>query len=301
VKVRRPTEADGPAVAELLRAVEIADTGEAEWDERQLREHWRQLELGRDAWIVELDGRIAGYADLEERQEGSRMVSDGYVHPDLNGRGVGSELLRLLEEEARARTEDVRGRVYLRNATTAEADELYLDRGFRTIRRFRRMAVDLAAAPEPHAPEGVTIRALRPGEERAVHELLEEAFAADWEHERRTFDAYAERTFARADYDPTLCAVAEAEGALAGASLNWWKEMGDWGWIGTIGVRPIFRGRGIGEALVRWTFAEFFRRGERRVALGVDAQNESGATRLYERLGMRVLWEAKVWEKELRP
>ena len=51
---------------------------------------------------------------------------------------------------------------------------------------------------------------------------------------------------------------------------------------------------------MRWTFAEFLRRGERRVALGVDAQNETGATRLYERLGMRTLWEAAVWEKELR-
>ena len=34
---------------------------------------------------------------------------------------------------------------------------------------------------------------------------------------------------------------------------------------------------------------EFFRRGERTVALGVDAQNPTGATRLYERVGMRVV------------
>ncbi len=299
MKVRRPGSGDLGAVVELLRTVEVADTGEAEWDERQLRDHWGTIELDRDAWLVELDGRLAGYADLEVRP-GGRIMADGYVHPELRGRGVGSELLRLTEVEARARMGSADGRVYLQNATTATADDLYRGRGYETVRRFRRMVVELESAPDPEPAPGVDLRPLRPGEEPAVHELLEEAFAEHWEHRRRTFDEYAERTFARDDYDPSLCAVAEADGELAGASLNWWKDWGDWGWIGTIGVPARFRGRGIGEALMRWTFAEFLRRGERRVALGVDAQNETGATRLYERLGMRTLWEAAVWEKELR-
>ncbi len=297
--VRRPTDSDLGAVVELIRATEVAETGEAEWDERQLREHWQTLHLARDAWLVELDGRLAAYGDLEQRP-GGRMMSDGYVLPELRGRGVGSRLLSLMEDEARERMAAVEGRVYLQNATTSDADDFYGRRGFHTVRRFRRMAIELGEAPDPAPPAGVTVRPLAPGEERAIHELLEEAFAEHWEHRPRTFDEYAERTFARADYDPSLCAVAVADGRLAGASLNWWKDSGDWGWIGVLGVAPRARGRGIGEALVRWTFAEFFRRGERRVALGVDAQNETGATRLYERVGMRTLWEAKVWEKELR-
>ena len=299
MNVRRPGGDDLGAVVELLRRVEEDDTGEAEWDERQLRGHWDTIDLARDAWVVELDGRLAAYADLEVRPSG-RIMADGYVHPEVRGRGAGSELLRLTEDEARSRMGTFEGRVYLQNATTASADALYRPRGYETVRRFRRMAVELEAAPVPVSPPGVELRALRPGEEPAVHELLEQSFAEHWEYQRRTFDEYAERTFAREDYDPSLCAVAEADGELAGASLNWWKDVGDWGWIGAIGVPPRFRGRGIGEALMRWTFAEFVRRGEHRVALGVDAQNETGATRLYERLGMRTLWEAAVWEKELR-
>jgi mycothiol synthase len=64
-------------------------------------------------------------------------------------------------------------------------------------------------------------------------------------------------------------------------------------------VVPTQRGRGLGDALLRTAFAEFWRRGERRVALGVAADNP-GATRLYERAGMRVAHTIVLYEKELR-
>jgi mycothiol synthase len=43
----------------------------------------------------------------------------------------------------------------------------------------------------------------------------------------------------------------------------------------------------------------FFERGQRRVGLGVDATNPTGATRLYERAGMRVAYESISFAKEL--
>jgi mycothiol synthase len=39
---------------------------------------------------------------------------------------------------------------------------------------------------------------------------------------------------------------------------------------------------------------------KRRVALHVDAESPTGATRLYEQAGMRVLYEVDIYEKELR-
>jgi hypothetical protein len=42
-----------------------------------------------------------------------------------------------------------------------------------------------------------------------------------------------------------------------------------------------------------------YRRGQPRVRLGVDAQNPTGATRLYERAGMHVAYEAAAFKKEL--
>jgi ribosomal protein S18 acetylase RimI-like enzyme len=66
-----------------------------------------------------------------------------------------------------------------------------------------------------------------------------------------------------------------------------------------LGVRRPWRGRGLGEALLRRSFAALHARGQRRIRLSVDAENPTGATRLYERAGMRVLRESATWERDL--
>jgi len=69
--------------------------------------------------------------------------------------------------------------------------------------------------------------------------------------------------------------------------------------VALLGVRERWRRRGLGLALLHRVFGEFYSRGERKVGLGVDAQNPTGATRLYERAGMHVHTEDIVFEKEL--
>jgi ribosomal-protein-alanine N-acetyltransferase len=57
--------------------------------------------------------------------------------------------------------------------------------------------------------------------------------------------------------------------------------------INNVAIRPEFRGRGIGTALLHHILAEAARLGARRATLEVRASNE-GARRLYERLGFYV-------------
>ena len=94
--------------------------------------------------------------------------------------------------------------------------------------------------------------------------------------------------------------MAEADGEIAGVLFGEQQRDPDQGWIDDLGVRRAYRRRGIAEALLKTAFAELYRRGERRVGLGVDAESPTGATRVYERAGMRTLWHAIVYEKELR-
>ena len=85
----------------------------------------------------------------------------------------------------------------------------------------------------------------------------------------------------------------EAVGALSG--LVW----GDRGWVGELGVRAPWRGRGIASALRRRAFATFASRGLARVMLNVDSENSTGAVRLYEGVGMRTLRAWDVYEKRV--
>ena len=71
------------------------------------------------------------------------------------------------------------------------------------------------------------------------------------------------------------------------------------GWVSRLFTVRDWRGRGIGAALLADAFGRFWRSGRRSVGLGVDAQNDTGAQRLYERAGMRVQRAAVVFERSL--
>ena len=300
--VCRPTWDDLPAALAVLQAADEALLGESEWTEAGLREEWQEFDLDEDVWLVELGARLAGVASLTDRG-GGRFVADGYVHPELRGRGVGSLLIRLTEARAYALGTSVEaGRVYLQNATIEpDAAPLYVAMGYVPVRRHWRMVMELDSMSPPVVPDGVVIRGdVEPDERRGVHATLQAAFADHWESRPHPFDEWSKRVFERNGFDSTLLWVAETDGALAGAiDADDSHVAGDWGYIQTVGVLREYRRRGIAEALLLTAFAELQRRGETRVALGVDAQNPTGATRLYEKVGMRVFWEAIVYEKDL--
>lgn len=71
------------------------------------------------------------------------------------------------------------------------------------------------------------------------------------------------------------------------------------GWVRSLFVRRPWRRHGLGMALLLNAFRQFHERGERRVGLGVDAESPTGATRLYERAGMKVVEELAIYRKEL--
>lgn len=59
------------------------------------------------------------------------------------------------------------------------------------------------------------------------------------------------------------------------------------GYVAGIGVISSAQGKGYGEILLRWIFAYYAAIGRQFIELNVDAGNESGALRLYEKLGMK--------------
>lgn len=297
MNIRPPRPEDAAAVAEIVRAYDVSQFGETDADEAEIRDWWRDVDLARDAWLVEVDGRLAGYASVEKRRERD-VLGDVYVHPDFTGRGIGSRLNELVEERGRELAGGPTPIQVPALATDAAAVALLERRGYRAVRHFFRMIIDLGEEPPP-APEpvpGVEIAGFETNDALAVHEAVNEAFAEEWGFTPMPHDEWVEKRMGQSD--PSLWRVARAGGEVAGATLLDPKRFGV-GWVGAIAVRPAFRRRGIGYALLTESFRAFHARGERRVGLGVDTQNPTGATRLYERAGMRPLFQATVFEREL--
>jgi mycothiol synthase len=289
------TLADADEVAELIRTAEQAQDGEVETTADDVREDWVSSDLSLDVVLVREGGRLVAYGHVAPFPRGA--LADGWVHPTETDRGLGRYLVRSLE---------ARGRELVPHGPKLETgvsvndlagQRLLEEEGYVGVRRWLRMLVDLEE--EPVVPElaGVRLRPFRPGEERAFHRTFERAFEGHWGHAPQSFEEWWPRLEQVSSGDFTYLFVAEREGELIGQTSGLARRFG-MGWIGTLGVVPEARGLGIGRALLLRSFAEFWANGERRVGLAVDAANESGATRLYESVGMRTSFGAITYEKD---
>jgi ribosomal protein S18 acetylase RimI-like enzyme len=68
------------------------------------------------------------------------------------------------------------------------------------------------------------------------------------------------------------------------------------GYVSGLGVRHAFQGKGLGEALLRHAIQVNSELGRSKLCLSVDAGNESGALRLYEKVGMKPISEWHQYE-----
>jgi len=223
----------------------------------------------QDAFLVETrDGRLTGYAAIFDIRDHCELSGDIYVHPLDNKDETGKAI--------------------------------FAREGYLPIRYHWRMGIELSAAPlAPVLPAGLELRPFVK-DEHATHvwQARNEAFQDNWSSHALTFDEFGYYTFDNPEYDPTLWRVIWDGNEVAGFSINH-HRMGI-GWIHMLGVRPAWRTRGLGLALLQHSFGEFYRRGTKTIGLGVDASNPTGATRLYQRVGMQIVSEFVTFEKELR-
>jgi mycothiol synthase len=293
-RVRPATVGDAPAINELVIAADTAVQGRSDSTVVELLDWWRLTNLAANSWVAE-DDSVAAYGAVMPL--GERAETDGFVHPAKTGLGLGSWLLRQGEE--RARELGFATVLTWCLAPDTDARALFERSGYLEVRRFYRMYVEHEAEPPaPDWPEGFRVGTFEAGDARAFHAALNDAFAEEWNFAPQPFEQWAARRIDVPDFDPTRWFVVRERNEVA-AVLRGDPERGGAAWVGALGVRPEWRKRGLGLALLRHAFAEFYRRGQPRVGLGVDAQNSSGATRLYERAGMHVTYEAVAFEKEL--
>jgi ribosomal protein S18 acetylase RimI-like enzyme len=276
VGVLRPLrESDAVAVAACYRK---AFGDERPLDAQTVIDWSRNTEL-KPEWlrVLELNGEVVGYGDIR--------IDDDEAELDLAAPGYWETFLEWGEDTGRA------ARVSRVRAVFPEGHEL---EGIVAARRYRywrsayTMQVEFGDTPPeaPSLPHGIELRGYDPSDAEALRDALNEAFARDPFFHAVTPESFRAFFLNARGFDPSLWLLAWADSELAGCLLAYPEFAGDssLGSIQSLGVRPRWRRRGLGAALLRSAFCELHARGLRRVRLGVDAENETGAVRLYERV-----------------
>jgi mycothiol synthase len=242
--------------------------------------------------VLEVDGRIVGYGDI--------MIEADEVALEVAAPGNWETFIEWAEQRAR---EECLPRVRLFFPAGHELAAILDRRGYSLWRSAYTMQIELdESPPQPPPPlKGIDLRAFRSRDAEATRVALNECFAGDPFFHHNSPARFREFYLHGRGFDPSLWQLAWDGDQLAGLILAFAESSGerDTGWIGSLGVRPPWRGRGLGETLLWAAFGELHGHGLRRVGLGVDTENETGALRLYERVGMRVVRQGDNWMLDL--
>lgn len=315
---RNGSLADVEMAAELGRAYALATTGMSDMDAGQVRAFWEApgFDPARDVYFVfDPQGEPAGYYEVHAMTEPPvHPFIWGMVSVKFQGRGIGTHMLAWSEERVRHSFHRVPDGV--RIAPTAScvnivkaAKSLFEDNGWNYIRSSYIMQIDLEDAPPiaPEFPPGIIVRTYQRNDAAATYRAVNEAFQDHFGHIEEPFEAglahFKQTRLNDPMFDGSLWFLAMEGDEIVGTCLcrkEAWNDP-EAGHVGALGVRRAWRKQGLGLALLRLAFGEFHRRGIRKVDLGVDALNITGALRLYEKAGMRIIQQFDQYEKELRP
>lgn len=280
IVLRPPREEEAPVIAALLSR----HAPEPVSAERVAR-IWGApgVDVERDVRVVIEDGELVGFAAVN--------VEGEHTWIELQGKGL-AELIDWALTLAG-------GRIYSGGwQQNEEVGAALRERDFAVARHSYRMAIDLSAVnPEAWWPDGVGVRCFRDGEGRAVYEVHMETFEDSWEHTREPFEEWEHWWLDRPGFDPELWLLATAGEEIAGIALCRVHEIDPrTGWVSILGVRRPWRRRGLGRALLLESFRRLAAHGCTRAVLGVDASSLTGANRLYESAGMKVISTFDIYE-----
>lgn len=312
----RPIEPDTDAesVVELCNAAAIAEYGTGDATLQLVRESYGSPSFHPETdgrLVLDADGRFAAIVEYYDNTD-DHVAPFVFtrIRPDLLEAGIGEALLAWAERRGAATVAlaepDLRIALHANAAGVNEQVQRILERsGWDLARIYWTMEIELGdhASVGPTLPAGITIRsAVRDVDEPAIHAAEQEAFADHYGNVPQPLERWLHFLTRLFPYDPDLWFLAVENEEIAGIALCRPEATGrpEMGWVQILGVRPAWRGRGLGLALLKHAFAEFHRLGKQSVGLTVDSQSLTGATRLYERAGMHVARDERSYERVLR-
>jgi mycothiol synthase len=249
------------------------------------------------------EGELMAYSQTALFKDGTpRLGFEIAVHPKFRRMGIGSALFDAMHLRAeRSNVTHVTAPIYLAVGEETTDGARFLERrGCAADHCHWQMRLDcISDQAKPEWPEGITVRRFgQPGLERDAETwaaLIVRCFGEP------TTAAGVEAQFREpgVSRDGYFFAVDKRTGREIGTSRARIDKLGgeQIGYIGTVGVLPEYRGRGIAEALLKQTLAYLAGKGMRRATLFVDEQN-TPARNLYDKLGWHYVYKvAHYWKR----
>jgi mycothiol synthase len=302
IQARPIDKGDVEAWAELLAAKEQVDQNGENFGAEDLAEELERphLDLAEDTIGLWSGDRMIGYGIAHVRTtvvDVDRVNTEGAIHPEWRRQGLGTALMRWLigrAGELHTTTHpDSPGQVSTgASSTNIGADRLLRNLGFSEERYFFDMRRPLdQPIPNAPVPDGLKLRSYDTSYEEALRQAHYEAFSDHWGWSPPTPDAWRARNVgsrafrgAQSYYvldGDTIAAYVNGYEWDADTEVTGIREL----YIGQVGTRRAYRGRGLARAALAKVLAKAAEAGYQRAALGVDAENPTGALGLYEALG----------------
>lgn len=145
---RSPRMEDLIAITELIQVCDVVEYSLADSTMKDLASYWHQpgFNLATDAWVIVTNkGQAVGYSCVWHTGY-KQIFTFLCVHPEYRGRGIGTLLLRMVEERARQLVRNARegSRVTLCGTVTRlneQAKRLFEREGYTAIRKIWRIEV----------------------------------------------------------------------------------------------------------------------------------------------------------------
>jgi mycothiol synthase len=271
----------------------------------------------RDMLFAEVDGQVAGYARVFWNRNNERDWIGfhlAFLLPEWRGKGIGSTFIQHNETRLREIAAD-----HIKAGTLEPKTPRYFDvfseqseesketlvrkHGYQPARYFFQMVrPTLEDIPEALMPEGLEVRPVHPEHLPQIWTAMQEAFMDHWNYvppAEEDYHNWATNPLS----DTSLWKVAWDGDQVAGMVLSFINQTENQeynrkrGYTEEISVRRPWRRRGLARSLIIQSLYAIKERGMLEAALGVDAENLSGALRLYESVGFRVSRRSTLFRK----
>lgn len=228
---------------------------------------------------------------------------DSHVHVYHRQQGLESFLLEWMEARIRqafSNLDNAQPQIMRTSCEGYQKDQIALleQNGFQAVRYSYKMVRSLKQ-PIQEAPLPRELRWTQWTTEldSALMDAFNEAFHGHWGVPKMETEMWQKFFTGVPQFRGDLTYLATEKNTIIGFCVNWVNEVVQQekivkqGWVEAIGVVPEWRGFGIASALLTHSLHLFKNEGLSQAALDVDAQNPTGALRLYEKYGFKVAKE----------